>query len=616
MRKLLSTTIAAGILTAACAAQAFALDPNALPKFNATGSSNVDVTTPGTAGRDMNVKVNGGAGSVGTANWSEFNVGANKTVNFEFTAHNQTSLNRVDAAGGMSQIYGKLTNSCGSNCGYASTSKVILINPNGVLFGDGANVNLNSFTVSTLDGNYANGKLELTKGQTQGKGITVKGATLYGDKALNLVSDNVTVYEKSQLSTSTVNNSHYTNGNELALGKIKIVTADGVNFTYLNNGAVSDMKEFVASNDKMNVQITDSNLTSGQIDIRNYSSNNESDININRSTLKAVKAVEGNDGNIYLTANNKAVVDESRLSTEKGGKIRIYSGNLSSVKASDLNSATSIEITSEKGDAVADSSILTAATDIDINAKNIASVQKNSKLTAKNIRIKSGKDAWASYSDLDAITLEAAIDVKTNNVNFNNKKTTVTAGQDVDLSNSKGLNSQYGLVASAGRNMNVTTDSTLSVSSLVAKNDMNLKAQAVKAGAGKTTNYLEKAGDSNDRAYIEVGGTFTSNPEFTVTKSAELNADQTAQKRHHIQYGNEKILLVNDRPYTPGQPSIDPVAPEQPSINADDQAQMLNRIPRQPESYNNNAIINNGRTTFVDVFAAASQIEIADDEEE
>ena len=43
---------------------------------------------------------------------------------------------------------------------------------------------------------------------------------------------------------------------------------------------------------------------------------------------------------------------------------------------------------------------------------------------------------------------------------------------------------------------------------------------------------------------------------------------------------------------------------------------MLNRIPRQPEVFKINNNISDGRTMLVDVYAAASQIEIEDDEEE
>ena len=148
--------LAAGVFASTSLAPAFALNVNALPKFDSDNSlhHNVNVTTPENGVVDMNVQIQGGKGSVGTAYWDSFNVGANKHVNFEFTNHNQTSLNHVNQAGGLSEIYGQITNSGCDGCGYAATSKVILLNPNGVLFGNGANVNLNSFTVSKLDGTY------------------------------------------------------------------------------------------------------------------------------------------------------------------------------------------------------------------------------------------------------------------------------------------------------------------------------------------------------------------------------------------------------------------------------------------------------------------------------
>ena len=68
-------------------------------------------------------------------------------------------------------------------------------------------------------------------------------------------------------------------------------------------------------------------------------------------------------------------------------------------------------------------------------------------------------------------------------------------------------------------------------------------------------------------------------------------------------------MLVTKLPYTP------PIDPNVPEVE-DDQATMLNKLPRQPEVFNNSTVINDGRTTFVDVFAAASQIEIVEDEEE
>ena len=105
MKKLLSTTLAVGIFASINFSPVFAsVDVNALPNLNS--ATNASVTTDA---NNMNVQINAGQGGVGTLNWNSFNVGKDASVNYEFTAHNQTALNKVDAAGGLSQIYGSGT---------------------------------------------------------------------------------------------------------------------------------------------------------------------------------------------------------------------------------------------------------------------------------------------------------------------------------------------------------------------------------------------------------------------------------------------------------------------------------------------------------------------------
>ncbi len=644
MKKLLSTSIAVGILASTSFAPAAFADvaANTLPSLK--DSHNATLSTNGS---NMNIQINGGQGGVGTLNWNSYNIGKDASVNYEFSAHNQTALNKVDAAGGLSQIYGKITSSGCQGCDYAGTGKVILLNPNGVLFGDGANVNLNSFTVSTMNGEFdaAKNQLKLDRDGNSKYGIMVQdGATIYGDKGVTFASDNVYLYNNSKISTNVGNNV-----GDTAFGKVKIVTSDGVNFTYYNNGAVATLDGLQVSGDKMEVR-ANGEITSGHIDIRNYSSNKDAQINLNGATLKATKAQKGNDGNIWLTSTNKVVVDKSNLTTKNGGNIKITANEKASIKNSTLNSTGKIDVIAQVGDAVVDKSTLTAAKDAKINAGNIASIQNNSIIKGKNILV-AGKEAWASNSSVDAdlITIEATNDVITEKLNLNDKKAVITAGRDVDADLTGVGNRQNGLVAKAGRNMKVTTDGTLSVSSLISGNDMTLGAKEIISGFGKTDKVLREEGDSADRAYIEVGGEFKSNPAYETTDSADLTADGKFNQRHHIQYGDgsEKILLVNKKPYvapptdpeipdTPVNPPVDPeipdtpdvpdvpdtpvnppVEPEQPAYEIDEeQAQMLNKIPRQPESYSNVANISDGRTTFVDVFAAASQIEIVEDEEE
>lgn len=616
MRKLLSTTIAVGIFASMAVAPVFAdVSAGALPSLK--DATNADITT---AGSNMNVQITGGQGSVGTINWNNYNIGKDASVNYEFSNHNQTALNKVDAAGGISQIYGKITSSGCAGCGYDATGKVILINPNGVFFGDGANVNLNSFTVSNMDGVYdANSKeLKLTKGANQTDfGIVVQnGAKIHGSKGVTFAGNNITLYKGSQISTDTV-----ANVGDVAYGKVKLVTADGVNFTYYNNGAIEGISNINGSADKMFISVN-GDITSGNIDIRNYSTDAASEINLKGATLKAVKAVNGNDGNVWLTAANKVVSENTKITTENasgaesrnGGNVQIVAGKKVSLGTTDINAVGNVDIASENHEVVIDKTNIVAAKNVNVAAKTIASIQNGSNVKAKNIAVKSNKDAWVSNSSLDAdlITIDAANDVVANNANLNNKKTVINAGHDVDINVTNVGNRQNGLIAKAGNNMKVTTDGTLSVSSLISGKDMTIKAKEVISGYDKTKNHLEVAGDSADRAYIEVGGTFTSEPSFEVTKSAEITADGKYQKRHHIQYGDgsEKILLVNKRPY------VAPVEPVEPAVDVDgEQASMLNKLPRQPQSMNNATNITDTRTTFVDVFAAASQIEIEEDEE-
>ena len=148
---------------------------------------------------------------------------------------------------------------------------------------------------------------------------------------------------------------------------------------------------------------------------------------------------------------------------------------------------------------------------------------------------------------------------------------------------------------------------------------MTINADKVIAGLPYTSE-AKIPGDNSERSYIYVKhGKFTSNTandSFEVTASDTITADGKFKERHHIQYGDgaEKILLINDRPFVEPTPTPDPEPQPSVSVN-DDQAKMLNKIPRQPEVFNNKTNIHDGRTSFVDVFAAASQIEIEDDEE-
>ena len=73
-------------------------------------------------------------------NWQSFNIGTNEAVRFIQPGSDSVALNRV-LGSDPSSILGRLS----------ANGKVFLVNPNGVLFGKGASVNVGALVASTLD---------------------------------------------------------------------------------------------------------------------------------------------------------------------------------------------------------------------------------------------------------------------------------------------------------------------------------------------------------------------------------------------------------------------------------------------------------------------------------
>ncbi|WP_429886442.1 filamentous hemagglutinin N-terminal domain-containing protein, partial [Geoalkalibacter halelectricus] len=74
------------------------------------------------------------------ADWTSFSIGSNNTVNFHQPSSSAVALNRV-TGGDASVIQGALN----------ANGQVFLVNPNGVLFSSGAQVNVGGLVASTLN---------------------------------------------------------------------------------------------------------------------------------------------------------------------------------------------------------------------------------------------------------------------------------------------------------------------------------------------------------------------------------------------------------------------------------------------------------------------------------
>lgn len=88
------------------------------------------------AGKNLTVK----AGDNSIIHWQDFSIGRGEATRFVQPGKGSVSLNRV-VSGTPSELLGRLS----------ANGDLILINPNGVLVGEGARINVGGFTASTLD---------------------------------------------------------------------------------------------------------------------------------------------------------------------------------------------------------------------------------------------------------------------------------------------------------------------------------------------------------------------------------------------------------------------------------------------------------------------------------
>ncbi|MGP1471835.1 MAG: two-partner secretion domain-containing protein [Schwartzia sp. (in: firmicutes)] len=149
-------------------------------------------------------------------NWGTFNVGRGATVNFYQPSMAASTLNRVSAAGGLSEIYGKI-NSVGS---------VILINPNGILFAGGSEVNAAGIIASTADvanASYKDGTMLFAQNKDQNANIVIHGTLNVAPGGSYLAGMPTEVGERTVLNVAKVREAK---GFDIGTHTIKIV-ADG-----------------------------------------------------------------------------------------------------------------------------------------------------------------------------------------------------------------------------------------------------------------------------------------------------------------------------------------------------------------------------------------------------
>ena len=362
-------------------------------------TSNAQIINTNATRTDINV-TSRTAGDIAQIDFKNFNVGKGEHVNYGFSAASQTMINRV-LGGNKSVINGKITSSCstGNACGNVArdAGKVVFINPAGVMFGQGSTVDLNSFTVSTFDfngaknlknmsdaelKNYQNNTLNKMSPVQELNGIANAEDAKYGsinfdsnytkafeeadidvdklrgntsielngthfdrfnddgtvadfntNKTVNIVSDNV-VYKDSLIRVGDNLNAT----GDKSDGNVRIITADGVTFTYAANGYSSARvvknsegnnvieNDYKIANDTKDIQRTISiensgkdgaytGIEAGNVTIMNQSNAAGSTIKVKDATIKANKMVNGENGIVCIKGTDDVEIANTRIDT-------------------------------------------------------------------------------------------------------------------------------------------------------------------------------------------------------------------------------------------------------------------------------------------------------------
>ncbi|HEX9078399.1 MAG TPA: filamentous hemagglutinin N-terminal domain-containing protein, partial [Desulfuromonadaceae bacterium] len=225
-------------------------------------------------------------------NWNSFSIGQGQITNFIQQSSASAVLNRV-IGGNVSAIYGTLQ----------SNGKVFLINQNGILFGPGAQVNVNGLMASTLDiknADFLAGRFRFFAGATaagienQGRITTPSGGSIY------LIAPDI---KNSGIITAS-------NGD--------IVLAAGHTVSLVDSGS-PDIAAVVNAP-------ADQALNLGQIIAQAGRIGIYGGIIAQKGIVSANSAVKDQSGRIFFKATKDITLDKGSVTSAQGGTIKVVGG--------------------------------------------------------------------------------------------------------------------------------------------------------------------------------------------------------------------------------------------------------------------------------------------------
>lgn len=268
-----------------------------------------NAATAADASAKLNVDLGCTSGNVAQLGYNSYNIGAGKTVNYNFGAANQAALNKVTTGGAAyaSSILGNITQT-------GKGGAVFVINPNGILFGANSKINVDSFTASTLD--VASDMLKSSRKIQLQRGVN-DPASIVLENGAKITTKRSAILASNQIDD---NGATITGGT----GNVQLVTGDGVIFTfdqcYNSKLATADdveAAESVPTNSAYQAIDVDGNISGHNVNIL---------AKINNSTITPFQALVNVDG----------VITASNIVSNNGGNIILYANNVADIGKTDL----------------------------------------------------------------------------------------------------------------------------------------------------------------------------------------------------------------------------------------------------------------------------------------
>lgn len=284
--------------------------------FPVVALANPDLPTGG--------QIVGGQGSISTSgnqmtihqqtqnmatNWQSFDIGKNNTVRFVQPDSSSVALNRVTGASG-SQIMGTLK----------ANGQVFILNPNGVLFGKDARVNVAGLVASTKNINTA----DFMKGQYTLSGEGNPGAQVVNQGSLTTTKGGYIVLAADQVK----------NSGTITTPSGKTVLAAGKTVTLqLDNGGLTSVS---VDGSVVNALVENQGLISaadGRVFLTAQGKDMLLNTVVNNSGTIEAKGLESRGGEIVLNGGDSGVVNQSgQLLADShagpGGKITVEGQNI------------------------------------------------------------------------------------------------------------------------------------------------------------------------------------------------------------------------------------------------------------------------------------------------